>query len=529
MLWFLTMILRFIGWLIRGVFRLISFLIGCIIGLFRRDARRRNVNRWMQNVETENTQRKGVVEYTDCPIETFVSRTGDENIVVSGVNRELRNRVVCSATWNCYNAGRGAVVLHCGNSALVELLSDTFRDTVGLYSINASNPIYDPFLDLDRSEISQLILSSSGNDCRIERNGSSYMYGLSEYLQLMGRPLCVDSYCSCLRDRGYEQTMELAESGRISDFVARRINSDLAQGQMERGNIEQYFNVLKQQGRNVLVAENSVDYAISIKSALRQNQVVTFDLGNASNALLLNVVVQEIREALALGLRFSVVIDSIPLSASESLDQLFRNFSGQCTYVCSSQDVYADTQSTSNVFDTLVGRANSVFVLQHYSAVTCQKFSEFFGEYQMTEVDQTLSSGDTYQTYGQVLPGAAYNDVYHRQHVNRRKVEPQEISGQNIDHAYIRQNGSGDIVSVRCSSGNARGLLTTPRRRRPSGQIRSFFRQINWFLFGLLLLVFPPFAFIYSFVASGRTGKIVSAVLFVLTLLLIVWYFRTGN
>lgn len=520
MYWFI-LIFQFLGWIFRGIFRLFGGVFGFIFGLFRRGARRRTVNRFLNNATNENESNRGVAEYTNGPIEAFVARNGAENIVISGANQELRNRVNCAVAWNCHRSGRGAVVLHCGNTSLSDLITSTFRGDTGLYSVNPSNPIYDPFVDLDRNDISQLILSSSASNYRIERNGHSYIYGLSEYLQLMGRPLCVDSYASCLRDRSYDQLMEMAERGNVSDFVARRIHSELAQGQMELGNIEQYFNVLKRQGQGILAIENSAPYAISIKKALRQNQVIVLDIGNASNSLLLNVVMQEIRDTISQGLPFSLIVDSVPLHASELLEQLFRSFAGQCSYVYSSQDAYADTQSTSNVFDTLVGRANSVVVLQHYSAMASEKFSEFFGEYQRVEIDHTVTDGDTYQTYGQVLPGSAYSNVYHRQYTTRRRVEAREISSQDLNHAYIKQNTSTEVVSVQCTAGSARDLLGTPRRATATtytGGRRNTW--VRWLIFALLFLLFPPVAFIYSFFICGRRGKIVSAILFVAVIVL---------
>lgn len=499
------------------MFRIIGAIIGFFVGLFRRNSQRNNTNRQLDNISRQNDQRKNVISYRSCPVEAFVPRGRNDNIVASGANNEIRNRVSCAAAWNCHQSGRGAVILHCGNYSLSELVSNAFTNTSGFYSVGSHNPIYDPFVELNRNELAQMILSASGNEYKIERSGNSYIYGLADYLQLIGRPICVETLYNCIIDRSYENILEQAEAGRLSDFIARRINSEFAQGQMELGNIEQFFSVLKQQGYSVLADESSARRAISIKKALRQNEVIMIDLGSTTNTLLLNVIAQEIRDSISNGLEFSLILDSVPLDTSESLSQLLRNFSGRCNYVYSSSDVYADTQSTANVFETLIGRASTVFVLQHYSSASSRRFSEFFGQYQKIEVNQTFTSGDNYMTFGQILPGSSSGNVYATQHITKPRVEEDEIMSQNHDHMFIKVGGNSEIISVSCTEGNARGNYSTPQRAiiQPTESRRH--NRINWFIFALLFIFCFPAAFIYSFFKSGRVGKIISAVLFVLS------------
>ncbi len=491
--------------------RILGAILGFIFGLFRRSSQRRNRDRALDNIDVQNETSRNVIQYRACPIENFVPRETAENIVVSGANADLRNRINSSVAWNCHQTHRAAVILHCGNTALSELMRSNFSGETGFYAIDSTNPMYDPFVGLGRNEIAQLILNSSGTHYKIERMGNSYIYGLTDYLQLLGRPICTETYANCLRDRSYEQIMEQAESGAISDFIARRINSELSQGQLELGNIEQYFSVLRGQGNHVLADETLVGNATSIKKALRQNEVIMLDLQDSTNDLLISVVVQEIRDAISAGSRFTLIVDSLPLDTTESLGQLLRNFSGQCKYVYSSQDVYTDMQSTSNIFNTLLGRAHSVFVLQHYSSDTSSEFSKFLGEYQKVEVNHTFTQGDSYMTFGQVLPGSNSADVYGTQLVNKPRVEAYEISSQSSNHVYIKQNGNNEIVSVECTRGSARSEQTIPVRL-DNQHSRRRTHQINWGIFVVLLIFCYPAAFIYSFIKSRTVGKIISAI-----------------
>lgn len=499
--------------------RFFGAIFGFIIGLFRRKSQRRRMNRQLDSLDVQNENQKNVVNYNNCPIEAFLSNDRIENIVVSGVNDSLRDRVSCAAAWKCHEAGRGAVILHFSNQPLSNLMASTFRNDPRFHLINHSNSNYDPLVSLQRNEISQFVLTSSGVNYKIERSGMSYLYGLIDYLQLIGRPISIDTIYNCLLSRDHEQIMEAVERGEMTYDAARRINAELSQGQIELGNIEQYFSIFKQQGSGILATETSIRDAISIKSALQRNEIIMIDLGGATNSLLINVVVQEIRDAISRGLRFSLIVDSIPLDASEAMGQLFRNFAGACNYVYSSQDVYADTQSTANVFETLIGRASKVFVLRHYSSVTSRKFSEFLGQYQKIEVNHTFTSGDNYMAYGQILPGSSTGDVYGTQYVVKPRVEEHEITAQSMNHVFIKQNGTSEIISVRCTSGDATRRYDAPRPSRGGRPTRRRSRRISWWTFALLFIFCTPISFIYSFVKTGRVGKIISSILFVLTII----------
>lgn len=493
-------------------------IIGLAAGAIRRSRDRRRVQNFLADIERQNQLGKNVVNYRPCPIECFLHSGRIENMVVSGNNDMLRYRLLRMAAWNSQAAGLGTVILHFGNYNFAEIMASAFGGSGRFYSVSRSNPIYDPFVGLDRNEISRLMLSSSGTDYRIERVGNFYIQGLVEFLQLTGRPVCVDSLYNCLRDRSYEQVLDNSNST-ISDYAAQRINAAFAQGQMEAGNIEQYFEVLKHQGGGVLASEYYSQNAISIRRTLERGGMIMIDLGGAINSLLIDVVVQEIKDAMSRGIRFSLITDSVPIESSRSLEQLYGTFSGACNYIYSSPDVYASTQCSSSVFETLVSRAGSVFVLKHYSPNASRKFSEFFGMYEKIELSHTIASGDTYATYGQILPGSSVNNIYGTHNVRKPCVEENEITLQDINHAFIKQNGTREIISVQIIDVAATPQTPqAPPRSEPVRPTRRRQKRIRWWLFILLLFVCYPAAFIYSFCQSGRKGKIISAILFFLSL-----------
>lgn len=488
-------------------------MLGLIFGWIRRMFERSRIRRQIRNINRQNEVNKNVIEYYDAPVEAYVSKERIENIIVSGNNKDIRDRVSCAATYNAYKLGNPVIVLHCGNEQLEHMLEDAFSSENGLHIVNETHKLYDPFLDLDKHQIAQLVLSSANDSCKIQHNGGIYIKGLTDYLLARSHMPCASSYIRCPHDDMWRRIQEHVRNDDISSDVAEEINDQITKGQVERGNVEQYFRVLNSQASCILADKNTVrgTDAISIRRAINKNAVIAIDVVSSSSDLLLNVLLQEMKDAMSNGKRFVFVLDSIPVDSSESLGKLLRNFSSKCKFVYSSRDAYSDTVGTENLFDTLLGKANSVFVAQHDSADTSEKFSGYFGKYQKIEINNTITSGDSYATYDQILPGSSTANIYSMQRVDRPRVEEREITGLGANKLFIKKERRSEVISVRCSNGSPVETYSEPRRKplnTPS--VRSF----NWGVFIPLLVFFFPAAFVYGFFTTGRRGKIVFGTLF---------------
>ncbi len=496
-------------------------MFGLIIGWIRNRIINARNRRQLRNIERQNAVNKNVIEYHDAPVEAYVSKTQTENIIASGNNKDIRDRVSCAAAYNSFKLGNPVVLLHCGNSQLEELLSTTFNGEDGLHIINDTNKLYDPFINLDKDQISELILSSATESCKINHNGGIYIKGLTDYLLARSQTPCARSYIRCPHDSMWRRIQEHVRNGVLDSAVAEEINDELTRGQVERGNVEQYFRVLNKQADCILADKDTVGdgQATNIRNAINNGNVIVIDIVSASCDLLINVLLQEMKDAISVGKRFTFILDSIPIDSSEALGKLLRNFSSKCKFVYTARDAYAETTSTENLFDTLLGKANTVFVAQHDSAETSEKFSGYFGKYQKIEINNTITTGNTYATYDQILPGSSNASIYSFQRVDRPRVEESEITGLRNNSLFIKKERRSEVISVRSSMGNATETYSEPRRKQVN--TTSIRAGINWFIFALLFICCFPISFVYGFFASGRRGKIVFGILFILT---VAWF-----
>lgn len=500
-----------------------------IFGWFRRRFARARVRRQLDSIERDNAAGRNVNEYR-APVEAYVKSDRVENVVVSGNNKSIRDRVCCAAAFRAHSLGYPVIVLHSGNEQLERMLTDAFTaDRRALRIINEGNKIYDPFLDLNKDQISQLVLSSADDSCRIQHNGGIYIKGLVDYLTARSQVPSARSFIRCPHDEMWNRIRDHVNDGSMSSDVANVINDEITRGQSERGNVKLYFDVLEKQAQCILADRDAITSgrAVSIRRAVAGGQVVAIDVVPSSGNLLLNILTQEMKDEMSAGRPFVFILDGVPTESSKALGDLLRTFSSRCRFVYSSRDAYAESSGSENTFETIVGRANTVFVTQHDSARTGNRFSEYFGRYRFNEVNNSISTGDTYQTYGTILPGYSTNNVYSVSHVDRPRVEEREITGLPSDRVFIKQEGRTEIILLRVTSGIA--SLTYPEPRRRSAASAGRRGHVNWLIFAILLVLSPPLAFVYGFFTSGRRGKIVFGSLFLACVAAALIYYKING
>ena len=73
-------------------------MFGIIFGWIRRLVDRSRIRRQLRDTERQNDVNKNVVEHHDAPVEAYVNREHSENILVSGNNKQIRDREIGRAS-----------------------------------------------------------------------------------------------------------------------------------------------------------------------------------------------------------------------------------------------------------------------------------------------------------------------------------------------------------------------------------------------------------------------------------------------
>lgn len=406
-----------------------------VLGLIRNFQHKRNRKRILKNISIRNENNKNIVRYRPSPIEAFFSPTDPlGNILISGGTGELRNRAVIGAVDCALSNGISVVVLHAGNQPLEDLLYQHFQ-TISVF--NQNNAIYDPFIGLSNSEICRLIQNSATKSCEIQSGGQYYIEGMAEFIRSKNIPPYCEMFITCPHLELFDKVDNAEAKKYISTSLAQRIKTLLVQGQTQRSDVENYFNMLRHQTQGLLANMMTRNHATSLRAVVNQNGSAVLDIGSNTNDLLINLVLSDLTSTLNNGRKIFLVLDGLSVSISEKLEQVIKNSGNSIYTAISSDDVYSSLNADENLFTSVIGKATKTVIYRHTSGLSCNKWSEVLGYYEKQEVSNTYTSGRNYQSLFSVIPGQMSTDSIN---VNLKRdyiVRPEEISHMANDEVYI--------------------------------------------------------------------------------------------
>ena len=477
-----------------------SFL-GFLTSIYERIKAKKERRQFLRRVDNNNYARRNVMEYRTAPIEAYLTGCPLQNVVISGNNSELRERVVCAAAYNAQRNQRPVVILHDGNRDLMYRMDQVFGNNPNYYSISESNRIYNPFAGRTGREISNFIVSAGTNgNSPLNRLGVGFIDAITQFLETRGIPLTLSAYIECIKNREYDEVTELAEMGIFSENTARLIANRIRDSRESIGDVDSYFGMLDMEMASIL-APVSEDNTVSIKEAISGNGVIMIDV-SSNNYNMLNIIVQEIKELISRSNSLALMLESVSLDENEGLAREFRNMSSRCNFVYSADDVYARTQGNESLLTAMIGRSN-VFVLQHSSGLSAEQFSRFFGEYEKEELSENLYAGSSQGQFGVGMPGYNRGGGVGTQRVRRRRVDDNDIVDLRRNEAYIRLINGNDVINATFSDGSCTEEQTAPVR---SARAVRNSEPISWLLFAFLIVCAPPIGLIYL-IAKSRSSR----------------------
>jgi hypothetical protein len=214
------------------------------------------------------------------------------------------------------------------------------------------------------------------------------------------------------------------------------------QGQSERSNVQTFFSQLSYQGAGVLSNKSNRNSAVNIKTAVEHNGMLMIDIGSSTNDILLNVLINEVKEILASGKKIMLVLDDISINSNDLLSKVIKSLSSRCLTVLLSDDVYSMLGADDNLFHSFVGNATKCIVFSHTMGVSCSKWAEVFGYYDVDKISKNMSTNQNYQWgYGSGV-STSINVSTNREFI----VKPEEISRMKYNEVYILDRNAQELA-----------------------------------------------------------------------------------
>ncbi len=394
----------------------------------------RRTKQTIRNIEKNNEARRNITRYEPSDIEGFIER--DKQVgsyVISGGISQNRARaaasaVVCSLTQNV-----PVIVLHEGNIELQNQISAATAFTNNKVIIARNTAVYDPFYNRSNQEICNLIMNSTQTNSGIGAIGQQYIIGIAEFIKSKRIPPFCEMFVSCPHDALFDKIDDAETAGYITAQSATQIRNQLMQGQNERANVQAFFSQLAYQGMGIISNKGNRNSAVNIRTAVEHDGMLMIDIGSSTNDILLNLLVNEVKEVLASGKKIMLVLDGININSNEQLSKVIKSLSSRCLTTMLSDDVYSMLGADDNLFHSFVGNASQCVVFSHTMGVTCNKWSEVFGYYDVDKVSQNMGTNQNYQWGYGFGSSNSISVATNREFI----VKPEDIARMAPNEVYI--------------------------------------------------------------------------------------------
>lgn len=403
----------------------------------------------MTNADRANIANRRVIEYLSNSVDAFFeSNRGVYNAVVSGGENRIRvNALVAQAICAMEN-NFPVIILHEGNHELENQMRNTFSSSGNYLEISSRKPCFEPFYSLNELEIANQILEAAPKEYDIRFNARYYIEGVSEYLNKSGKHLSFKLFSTCPHALLFDKIDNLRMRGGITDAEEQEIKSKLMMGQSENYKLDTYMASLKMETLSIMYVPRYGQQPTNIISALNNHVVLCIDITSATNKLLLNTLVFQLKLALTKGLRYTLLIDSIPLNANEAYANFLKAPSDRICTMISSEDLYSMTGGDDRAFSTLLGNSQITIVMTHTSGNSSIKWAEVFGQYDKYETSYSKSSGSSRRT-----PFSVFSSPHRSSSISiseRREyiVKPEAIMRMGYGEAYVLSAARGELAHL---------------------------------------------------------------------------------
>ncbi len=403
----------------------------------------RRTKQTIRNIERNNEARRNITRYEPSDIEGFIERDAQVgSYIISGGIPPYRSRAAASIVACSLSQNVPVVVLHEGNIDLQNAIATATAFTNNKVIIAKNTSVYDPFYNRTNQEICNLIINSTQSSSGISAIGQQYITGIAEFIKSKNIPPFCEMFVRCPHDALFDKIDDAVVQGYITDQKAVQIRNQLMQGQNERANVQSFFSQLSYQGAGVLSNKGSRNAAVNIRTAVEHNGMLMIDIGSSTNDILLNLLMNEVKEVLAAGRQIMLVLDGININSNDTLLKIIKSLSSRCLTTMLADDVYSMLGADDNLFHSFVGNACKCIVFSHSMGVSCNKWAEVFGYYDVDKVSQNTGTNQNYQWGYGFGSSTSISVATNREFI----VKPEELARLSSSEVYILDRNARELA-----------------------------------------------------------------------------------
>jgi hypothetical protein len=309
------------------------------------------------------------------------------NMVISGgtiYNRALALQKTCE---DAYANGLPTIIVHCGAHEIEQKIANSSFLHNKLI-INSGNGLYDPFLSLSETEITNLFFQSSSDYAKQNFNFQALVGLIAELYHIrQNKSLTLKAL---LKTKVLDLPTKILDSrnkGLIDDTKMLELNQRYQYVQNDSNNFQQYLNQLRSKFEEFY--KNSNGKYKGLGKALHGNTIVTLDITDTGNEEFIKLLINNFLLLRRKGVDFIACF--VDLNISGYGDAIYNYIvNGNTKFTICSGDIISSV-GTTDKFNTVLGLAKSYVYFNHQTGNHCNTLSESLGTYRRWNITYTHS------------------------------------------------------------------------------------------------------------------------------------------
>jgi len=311
------------------------------------------------------------------------------NMLASGSSLRLRNNALVYFSYDAVANGRSVIVLHCNNQDLQRQLEGGSLGTHCI-PVDGRQYKYDPLAKMTSREIASMMFDAIPEKYRAPYSSKTLFQVVAELRQQTGGHLSLKQLAACPIHDLYRIMENLRNKGKLSDSDFSRLESDYASAQHDAGTLRAYLDDLDRQLSDMFLQKDAT--ALEFEKAIQSGSIISINISNQLNELVVSVITEHLRELFRTHRNLALVIDGLSIHPDSTLIKLIRQ-NQSCNFAISAEDAYAALGARKDDVNALLGGDCRLVLLRHGSPRSCNFWSEYFGEYEKTEMLESFNEG----------------------------------------------------------------------------------------------------------------------------------------
>ena len=364
------------------------------------------------------------------------------NTIISGGS--VKNRAIAeySLIRRAQQLGLPIVVVHSGNRYM--------KSGVELNYQSGDIGYYDPLIGKDSDSFADILTDLASN---LLQSGND-LFGLwalvADILLMQDEPITLARLAS-FRCTDIPQVLaDMAGAGTISseqrfEYTNRygSVNSSIHEAQRVLAKLK--FLPSPPEGAELC----------SLEDILSAGGIASIDIISDTNDVFKEICFADIDRVMKQGRNFLLIVENLSFLKREShVDNVLLRNSGNMSLLFAADDVPSMTQESDEHFQTLVSGQTNIMILNHSSAASARKWSDYLGQQYVTQVERNTG---TSKENTSLLKKTNSSGITVKE--ERRDIVPPESITRLLDYqSYVLEAKEHQILKVAIQENAQRGL-----------------------------------------------------------------------